>query len=167
MRWSRRDFFFFFPLAQTQHQIAKELREDDVRIVQCVMRYQNTLDGQHQSHLGVCATRRENSSNARENQKLLSTHTHTHTHTHTRTVKCSSTLSLSDRLSQRIQKWNWGDLKKEVGLKAKINRNKMCVRERIACYDKVGFEREMKEGRISLGTEWCTANDVICSCCCW
>ena len=78
-------FFSFFPRAQTQHQIAKELRENDVRVVQRVMRYQNTLDGQHQSHLCTCATRREDSSNARENQKLLSTHTRTHTRTHTHT----------------------------------------------------------------------------------
>ena len=112
-------FFSFFPRAQTQHQIAKELRENDVRVVQRVMRYQNTLDGQHQSHLCTCATRREDSSNARENQKLLSTHTrtHAHTHTHTRTVKCSSTLSLSARLNQRIQKWNRGGVKRKLGKK--------------------------------------------------
>lgn len=40
-----------------------------------------------------------------------------HSHTHTRTVKCSSTLSLSDRLSQRIQKWNWGGVKRKLGEK--------------------------------------------------
>lgn len=98
----------------------------------------------------------------RKRKSKASLHTHTHTY-----CKVQLNAQFIRQTEPKNPEVKLRRREKEVGWKAKINRNKMCVCECVVCYDKVGFEREMKKGRISLGTEWCTANDVICSCCCW
>lgn len=148
------------PHTHTQTNQSKALKVDDVIVMQYLIRRRATSE----THLYTCTT--QTSSNTFIKSKRLSTHTRSRA-VNSAVAQCTFYL---DGPNERIWlrgkncKTKWGS---ETIKFSKNKDGKKKKKKRLWVYEKGGFDWEMKEGRVSLGTEWCTPNGVICSLCCW